>query len=64
MFHRTITFTANYCKEEVNFLDLNIKVMELEADLFVNFADSHQCLDPTSSHPYHCKKTLQSSFKA
>ena len=37
MFHFTIKFTAEYSKEEVNFLDVNIKLIdeELKTDLFV-----------------------------
>ena len=68
MFHFSIKFTAEYSKEEVNFLDVNIKLIdgELKTDLFVKPTDTHQFLDPTSCHPYHCKKrnTLESSFKA
>ena len=47
-------------KEEVNFLDLNIKLIdgELITDLFVERADTHQFLDPTSSHPYYCKEGI------
>ena len=47
-------------KEEVNFLDVNIKLIdgELKTDLFVKPTDTHQFLDPTSCHPYHCKKTI------
>ena len=58
MFHPTIKFTAEYSKEEVHFLDLNIKLIdgELKTDLFVKPADTYQILDPTSFHPYHCKK--------
>ena len=58
LFHPTIKCTAEYSKEEVNFLDLAIKLIdgELKTDLFVKPADTHQILDPTSSHPYHCKK--------
>ena len=58
MFHPTIKFTAEYSKEEVHFLDLNIKLIdgELKPDLFVKPTDTYQILDPTSSHPYHCKK--------
>ena len=63
MFHPTIKFTAEYSKEEVNFLDLNIKVIdgELKTDLFVKTTDTHQFLDPTSSHPYDCKKGISYS---
>ena len=60
MFHPTIKFTAEYSEEEVNFLDLNIKLIngELKTDLFVKPTDTHQFLDPTSSHSYHCKKGI------
>ena len=27
-------------------------------DLFVKPTDTHQFLDPSSSHPYHCKKRI------
>ena len=54
MFHSTIKFTAEYSKEEVNFLDVNIKLI----DLFVKPMDTHQFSDPTSCHPYHCQKGI------
>ena len=55
IFHSTIKFTAEYSKEEVNFLDVNTKLIdaELKTDLFVKPTDTHQFSDPTSSHPYH-----------
>ena len=60
MFHSTIKFTAEYSKEEVNFLDANKKPIdgEFNTDLFVKPTDADQCLDPTSCHPYHCKKAV------
>ena len=60
MFHPTIKFTAECSKEEVNFLDLNIKLIdeELKTALFVKPTDTYQFLDPTSPHPYHCKKGI------
>ena len=60
MFHPAIKFTAEYFKEEVNFLDLNIKLIdrELKTDFLVKPTDTHQFLDPTSSHRYHCKKGI------
>ena len=60
MFHSTIKFPAEYSKEEVNFLDVNIKLMDgkLKADLFVKPTDTHQFLDPTSCHPYQCQKGI------
>ena len=58
--HPTIKFTAEYSKWEVNFLDLNIKLVdgELKTHLFVKPTDTHQFLDSTSPHPYHCKKGI------
>ena len=49
LFHPTIKFNARYSKEEVNLLDLNIKLIdgELKIDLFVKPTDTHQFLDPT-----------------
>ena len=60
LFHPTIKVTTEYSKEEVSFLDLNIKLIdwELKTDLLFKPADTHQFLDPTSSHPYHCKKGI------
>ena len=59
MFHSTIKFTVEYSTEEVNFLDLNIKLIDGElTDLFVKPTDTHQFLDPTSCHPYHSKKGI------
>ena len=56
MLHPTIKFTAKHSKEDVNFSDVNIKIIdgELKADLFVKTTHMHQLLDPTSYHPYQC----------
>ena len=60
MFHSTIKFTAEYSKEEVNFLSVNIKLIDGErnTDFFVKPTNTHQFLDPTSCHPYHCNKGI------
>ena len=60
MFHSITKFTAEYSKEEVNFLDVNIKLIdgELKIVLSVKPTNTHQFLDPTSCHPYHCKKGI------
>ena len=60
LFHPAIKFTAEYSKEEVSFLELNVKLIDgkLKTDLFVKSTDTHQFLDPTSSHPYHYKKRI------
>ena len=59
LFHPTVKFIAEYSKEEVN-KDLNIKLVdgELKTDLFAKLTDTHQFLDPTSFHPYRCKKGI------
>ena len=58
-FHPTIKFTAEYSKEAINFLDVNVRLVEgeLMTDLFVKPTDT-QFLDSSSSHPYHCKKGI------
>ena len=56
-------FNAEYSKEKNNFLDVNIRLVgrELMTDLFVKPTDTHQFPDPSSSHPYHCKKGIPCS---
>ena len=60
MSHSRIKFTSKYSKEEVNFLDVDIKLRdgELKTDLFVKPTDTHQFLHPISCHPCHCKKGI------
>ena len=57
-FHPTIKFTADWPKEKVNFLDVEVTLKSgvLSTDLSVKPTDTHQFLDPTSCNPYHCKK--------
>ena len=59
-FHPTIKFTADLSKEKVNFLDVEVTLKNsvLSTDLFVKLTDTHQFLDPTSCHPYHCKQGI------
>ena len=52
MFQSIINFTAEHSKEEVSFLDVNIKLIDGE------LTDTCQFLDPTSCHPYHYKKWI------
>ena len=58
--HPTIKFTTEYSKEAINFLDVNVRLVEgeLMTDLFVKPTDTHQLLDPSSPLPYHCKKGI------
>ena len=59
-FHPIIKFTADWSKEKVNFLDVEVTLNNgvLSTDLFVKPTDTHQFLDPTSCHPCHCKKDI------
>ena len=59
-FHPTIKLTAEYSEEAINFLDVNVRLVEEElmTDLFVKPTDTYQFLDPSSSHPCHCKKGI------
>ena len=62
-FHPGIKFTAEYSKKTIKFLDLNISLVEgeLMTDLFVKPTNTHQFLEQSSSHPYHCRKEISYS---
>ena len=51
---------ADWSKEKVKFLDVEVthKNGALSVVLFVKPTDTYQFLDPTSCHPYHCKKGI------
>ena len=59
-FHPTIKFTADWSREEINLLEINVRLRnsELETELYIKPTDTHQCLDSTSCHPYHYKKSI------
>ena len=63
-FHPTVKFTDEYSKEIINFLNVNIRLVEgeLMTDLFVKPNDTPEFLDPSSSHPYHPKKRIPYSL--
>ena len=52
-FHPSIKFTCEYSCGKVNYLDVQVIVREGKL-----ITDSHQYLDPSSSHPYHCTKSI------
>ena len=58
MLDSIMKFTVEYSKEEINVLDVNIKLIngKLKTDLFLKPIDMQQFLDPIFCHPYHCKK--------
>ena len=59
-FHPIIKFTADWSKEKVNFLDVEVTLNNgvLSTDLFVKPTDTHLFSDSTSCHPYHYKKGI------
>ena len=58
--HPTIKFTADWSYSSVNFLDVKVimKDEEIITDLYVKPTDTHQYLDSSSCHPYHCKESI------
>ena len=58
--HRTIKFTAEISKTEINFLDTTVKLNEGEitTDLYCKPTDRNNYLPFNSAHPFHCKKGL------
>ena len=63
-FYSSIKFTCEYSREKVNYLDAQVSVGEgkLMTDLYVKQTNSHQYLDPSSCHPYHCTKSIPYSL--
>ena len=64
-FYPTIKFMTDWSKQKVNFLDVEVTLKNgvLSTDLFVKPTATHQFLDPTSYHPYYCKKGIPYSQK-
>ena len=56
----TIKFTAEWSKTFVVFLDVTVSLTEgvIETDLYVKPTDSHQYIQSSSCHPFHCKKGI------
>ncbi len=58
--HHSIKFTAEYSREEVNFLDTKVIVdrilNKVYTDLYTKNTDTNNYMCYTSSHPHHCKK--------
>ena len=56
-FHPAIKFTADWSKERANFSDIEVTLKNgvLSTDLFVKPTNTHQFLDPSPCHSYHCK---------
>ena len=58
--HSTIKFTGEWLKQEKDFSDVNIRLRysQIGTDLHIKPADTHQFIDSTSCHTYHCKKSI------
>ena len=56
--HLTIKFTANYSREEINFLDVLVKKKNNQhvTDLYIKSTDTHQYLHASSCHVYQSIK--------
>ena len=55
-----IKFTAEWSKTSIVFLDVTVSLVEgvIETDWYVKPTDSHQYLQSSSRHPFHCKKGI------
>ena len=58
--HPTINFTAEWSKTSIDFLDVTVSLIEgvIETDLLVKPTDSHQYLQSSSCHPFHCRRGI------
>ena len=58
--HPTIKFAAEWSKTQINFLDVTIYLEngKIKIDLRVKPTDTHQYLNSSSCHRYHCKKGI------
>ena len=61
--HPAIKFTADWSYSSVNFLDVKVimKDGKIFPDLHLKPTDTHQYLDSSSGHPYHCKNSISYS---
>ena len=55
-----IKFTADWCAQEVTFLDTRVYIKNgrVETDLHVKLTSKHQYPHTKSSHPKHCKTAI------
>ena len=60
IFHPNLSFTWEYSREFINFLDVRVSVedAEFKTDLYCKPTDCHQFLHFDSSHPTHVKKSI------
>ena len=61
--HPTIKFTVGWRTTSFSFLDVTAFVIEgvIETDLFLKTTGSHQYLQSSLCHPFHCKNDISFS---
>ena len=54
-YHPTVKYTASYSHEEINFLDVSVKIKnnQFVSDLYIKPTGMHQYLQTSSCHVYH-----------
>ena len=59
-YHPTIKLTANYSREKISFLDVEVikKGNQLVTDLYIKPTDTYQYLHTSSCHVFHSKKSI------
>ena len=59
-YHLTIKFIANYSKDKIRFLDVQIikKGNQLVTDLYIKHWHTHQYIHANSCHVFHYKKSV------
>ena len=59
-FHPNLKFTHEKSKSSVNFLDVNVSILDnkIETDLYCKPTNCHQFLHFNSVHPFHSKNLL------
>ena len=59
-YHPTIKFTANYSRNDINFIDVSVrkKNNQLVTDLYKKPKDTPLYLHASSCHVYHSKKSI------
>ena len=62
-YHPTIKLTANYSREKISFLDVEVirKGNQLVTDLYIKSTDTYQYLHASSCHVFHSNKSIPDS---
>ena len=62
-YHPTIKLTANYSREKISFLDVEVirKGNQLVTDLYIKSTDTYEYLHASSCHVFHSNKSIPDS---